>query len=604
MPTITVSSHDLYRLASGAAGPSLAELDRQLALVKGELEKLSADGRRLRQVDGSWLQTEEDLALRIELKDTNRPDLWSVEGIARQLRMHTRGGALAHPAFAPGEPGGVIEVDGAVASIRLYIGGFLASDAVLDEAALVAFIEAQETLTRNFGRKRQTVAIGLYRADTLHFPVRYTAVVRDGIRFTPLPPAGDGAPWQENVAMTPAEILERHPAGRAYGAILDGHAQIPLLIDSRGEVLSIPPIINSAGLGRVAPGMTKLFVEATALNQEHGLLALNILAANLADRGWTIVPVATHYPYDTPRGRAVVSPTPMPITQTVHLDDFAQVLGEPVQMAAVVDYLTRYGVQANPEGDIVHATIASYRQDYLHAVDVIEDYAISRGYDAISPLLPSDFTVGRVQPLTGAEDLLRDLMIGFGFEEVFCNILASENDQRAAMGLPSDTGVNLAPFHGGPNVRIANVMSQSYAVLRDWITPTLLEIESHSAGALYPHRIFEVGEVAVFDPADNMGSRTESRLAAIIGAEDASFDTAQSVVYALMASLGLAFRIISWAHPSFIPGRVALIVRGQDADTAQPIGFLGELSPQVLTNWGARTPIAALEITVQGLFDL
>jgi phenylalanyl-tRNA synthetase beta chain len=272
-------------------------------------------------------------------------------------------------------------------------------------------------------------------------------------------------------------------------------------------------------------------------------------------------------------------------------------------MDDAMDYLTRYGVEATANGDTVHATIPSYRQDYLHAVDVIEDYAISRGYDAFSPLFPSDFTVGRVQPLTEAEDLLRDLLIGFGFEEAFCNILASDNDQRAAMELPPDTGGNLAPFHGGPNVRIANIMSQSYAVIRDWITPALLEIESHSAGALYPHRIFEVGEVAVFDPSDNMGSRTESRLAAIIAAEDASFDSAQSVVYALMASLGLAFRIVPWSHPSFIPGRVALVVRGDDMDTGQPIGFLGELSPQVLTNWGARTPIAALEITVQGLFD-
>jgi phenylalanyl-tRNA synthetase beta chain len=172
------------------------------------------------------------------------------------------------------------------------------------------------------------------------------------------------------------------------------------------------------------------------------------------------------------------------------------------------------------------------------------------------------------------------------------------------MQLPVDCGAELAPFHGGPNVRIANIMSQSYAVVRDWITPTLLEIESHSAGALYPHRIFEVGEVAVFDPSNNMGSRTESRLSALIAAEDASFDAAQSVVYALMASLGRAFRIVPWTHPSFIPGRVALILAGDEPDLAPPIGFLGELSPQVLTNWGARTPIAALEMSVQGLFDL
>ena len=93
-------------------------------------------------------------------------------------------------------------------------------------------------------------------------------------------------------------------------------------------------------------------------------------------------------------------------------------------------------------------------------------------------------------------------------------------------------------------------------------------------------------------------------MAALIADDAATFDSAQSVLYALLAHLGIAFRVQQWHHPSFIPGRVALVMATRDNDGAAaslPLGFLGELAPQVLSNWGARTPAAALELSVEAL---
>ncbi|HMN28603.1 MAG TPA: hypothetical protein PKE45_10660 [Caldilineaceae bacterium] len=216
-----------------------------------------------------------------------------------------------------------------------------------------------------------------------------------------------------------------------------------------------------------------------------------------------------------------------------------------------------------------------------------------------SPPTP-EFTVGHLDPLSELEDLVRDLMVGFGCEEAICNILTSEDAVRRWMDLDEEQGA--APFHGGRLVRIENVMNQNYALLRDWLIPSLLEIEAHSAGAAYPHRIFEAGEVAVYDPQANLGSRTESRLAAIIADETASFDAAQSLVYALLGALGVEFQVQHWRHPSFIEGRVALVTaKAKAGEAAVALGFLGELSPAVLTNWGARVPVAALELSLNGL---
>jgi phenylalanyl-tRNA synthetase beta chain len=595
MPTITVSRQDLYRLSGLPTSYSLAELDDALALVKGELGSRTYDGLTLRTAGAGWIESDQEFKLRIELKDTNRPDLWSVEGIARHLRDHRRGHGQSYDFFTDQPAELTLEVDPALESIRPFAGGFLADGGVVDEESLRALIETQETLTRNFGHKRSSFSMGVYDGDHIVFPVRFRAVGRQEVRFEPLPPSSSPLEWPPGAELTPQEILERHPTGQEYAGILAGHEHVPLLADATGAVLALIPVINSAGLGRVLPGMTRLFVDVTGTEQEHCLLALNILATNLADRGWSIHPVTTHYPYDTPRGRRVTVPHPMPITQTVPLGEFSRLLGEPLDAGDIVGKLTAYGVAAREDKAGIVATIPSYRQDYLHPVDVIEDYAISRGYDAIAATMAQEFTVGRLDPLTEFEDLVRDLLIGFGFEEAICNILTNGANLRQRMAVVT---AGAPPFHGGPTVRIANVMSQSYSHLRDWIIPSLLEIEAQSAGALYPHRVFEVGEVAVFDLAANLGSRTESRLAAIIAADDASFDSVQSPLYALLGALGISFQVTHWPHPSFIEGRSALVTVEQPGEDAVPLGFLGELSPQVLTNWGARTPVAALELSL------
>lgn len=609
MPTITVAYQDLCQLAHLPASMPLAALDRDLSLVKGELGHRAANGLPLQDGQGAWLPppmvTGSTLDIRIELKDTNRPDLWCVEGIARHLRDHRTGAPRTYAFTTTAEQPLTIEVDSRLLSIRPYIGGFLARGHILSEVALRAFLEGQEALTRNFGRRRKTVSIGLYRGGEIVFPLRYQAVQRDEVRFVPLAPAVETDPlWNAGQAMTPEEILHLHPIGQEYAWILEGMAQVPYLTDARGEALSLPPIINSTGVGRVQPGATDLLVEATGEDLDQVLLTLNILAANLTDRDWTIIPLTTHYSYPTPRGLSVTTPHPLAFTQHVPRAEFARIMGAEVSPDEVTASLAAYGVMSHCVEDVVVATLPEYRQDYLHGVDVIEDYAISRGYEQIAPHLPSEFTVGALDPKTEFEDGLRDLLIGFGFEELFCNILTSADTIRGAMEVQAETVSTTPDFHGGPAVHVANVMNRNYSHLRDWVLPSLLEVESLSTGALYPHRTFEVGEIARYDPNAELGSRTESRLAALIADDSATFDSAQSVLYALLAYLGISFDLQRWHHPSFIPGRVALVIATSEdngRDTSLPLGFLGELSPQVLTHWGARTPAAGLELSVEAL---
>ena len=70
MPTIDVDCGELERLLGWSWQGDLEKLDRLLAFVKSEVK----------------LHNEQENVASIELKDTGRPDLWSVEGLARTLR--------------------------------------------------------------------------------------------------------------------------------------------------------------------------------------------------------------------------------------------------------------------------------------------------------------------------------------------------------------------------------------------------------------------------------------------------------------------------------------------------------------------------------------
>lgn len=598
MPTITTSLDDLRNLSR--VDLTLENLPRYLELVKGELKRGS---------------TREEL--RIELQDTNRPDTWCAEGVARQIRMRHGGDARSWRKeygfmTALGKVDHAIEAHATVVAARPFVQGFIAEGWKVDDEGLKAFIETQETLSRNFGQKRKTVSIGIYDAASIKWPVTYETTDFNDRKyaFKPLVPPGQAETGRWTEAWTPAEILRDHPTGREFKDALEGASRAPILVDAKGEVLSFPPIINSRTLGRVVPGMDRLFVEVTGRNLDQVLLAANILAANMHDRGAKVVPVHTQYGFDTPRGRQVRSPNPLATKRMVEvaIDVYRRMLGEPsLGFEDVRKFLELYGLEAEGVSESIRIEAPPYRMDYLHEVDAVEDFAMSRGYGSFQALMPEEFTVGRLSAITELEDAARDRMIGFGFEEAICNILTSIELVRDKMDPATKLARGLAPFHGGEPVRIANVMNASYGVLRDWLLPSLLEVESHSASAAYPHRVFEAGEVSVFDREAASGSRTERRIGALVAHDHASFSEAQAYLHVLLKYLGVepeiagrgganTYRLEPVDHPSFIPGRAAVAKLG-----ARPLGFLGEVHPAVLEAWGIRVPAAGFEISLVSL---
>lgn len=568
MPTISIFKTDFESLLAGQKrarrSVSLEQLEEWLMLVKGELK-------------GHNPETGE---LRVELQDSNRPDLWCCEGIARQVRIKQQGKSIPY-SFLKRKPNvsqRVIVVPG-MERVRPYIAACTARGYKVTDEGLTQLIQTQEKLADIFGRKRRTVSIGLYQLAKIRFPVTYDLVKPEEAKFTPL--------GMETV-MSLSEILLVHPKGLEHGHILEGQDRMPLLRDANNRVLSFPPIINSREVGEVRIGDEELFVEVTGTDLPMVVLTLNILAANLADRGATIEPIEVRYPYRTSLGKSVVTPQDLGKPRTLPVNTIEQALGQPIGTKGVRQALEVYGYDVSVGKGTVKAKLPPYRQDLMHAMDVVEDVAISRGYGDFQPVMPAQFTVGGLSRIEQLSDRARELMVGLGFQEIISNILGSPDAYRSAMRL-DDT-------EWGRMVEVGNVMSLSFSCLRQWMIPSLLRVEAASNRAFYPHRIFEAGEVAIPDRSQELGSRTDTVLGAVIAHATAHFSEIHSCLDVLFYHLDRAYRLEPLTHPSFLEGRVGRIVAGEVA-----IGMIGELHPEVLERWQIAVPAVAFEINLSQL---
>jgi phenylalanyl-tRNA synthetase beta chain len=560
MPTISIFQKDFCGLVGRDA--SMSDIEQWMPYVKGEVKDVSQEAGEVR----------------VELQDTNRPDLWCVEGISRQIRSVLNKGMPPYSFFS--EKRGAkrrIQVAQGMEAVRPYVAGCVSLGYAMTPDGLNQCIQTQEKLADAFGRKRETVSIGLYRASAIAFPVTYGLVKPDEIRFTPLG-------FEEK--MTPQEILTVHPKGLEYGSILAGCERLPLLWDSDGQVLSFPPIINSRELGEVQIGDTDLLVEVTGTDLSMVVLALNIFACNLADRGATIESLDINYPYKTDFGTTIKTPLSMNQSQRISIEAIEQALGMPLGSEAIQEALASYGYQVKATRQSVSVTLPPFRNDFMHVMDVAEDVAITRGYESFSPIMPQTFTVGSLSMEEQISDRMRDLLVGFGFQEIFSNIMASHQELVDRMRITDTDYARL--------VEVDNVMSQTYACLRPSILPCLLRVEALSPRAFYPHLLFEVGETAQLDLEANVGSRTTLSVAAISANSGANFSEIHSYLDLLMYYMAWPYELEPVTHPSFLEGRV-----GRIRCEGYAVGYIGEFHPEVLEAWQIDMPTSGFEFEIR-----
>ncbi len=548
MPTIEVSHNDLCSLIGKKL--SLGELKDAMLFAKGEID--SEDG---------------DL-LKIDIKDTNRPDLWSAEGIAREIQgRYTK--EIGCPRYSVGKSNVVVKVDKKMKNVRPYTVCVVARNLKLNKDSLSQLIQLQNKVDQTFGRNRKEVSSGYYDLDKIKPPIKFTTVKSDGIKFVPLE-------FEEE--LTPKEILEKHPKGKEFGHLLAGYKEYPIFLDANGEVLSIVPIINSNTSGQITGKTRNIFLECSGFNLKFLVPALNVMACALADRGARIETVKVVYPDKT-----MITPDLTPKKSSVEIDYLNKISGLGLTTKQIIHLLQQARYDSKVKGNRIEVLYPAYRQDMMHQRDVVEDAIISYGYNRIEPTPPRIATIGGESKLSKVSDKIAEIMVGLGLQEILSYTLTNNKNLFDKMN-----------FKEEKIVEIENAVSENWNVFRNWLLPGIMEFLSANKHVEYPQKIFEIGDVVIIDQGKETKTKDVRKLACAIADSNAGYQEISSVLEEYLLNLGVDYKLKAIAHDSFIAGRCASII----VDGKQ-VGIIGEMHPQVLENWKLEVPVAAFEVDLE-----
>lgn len=501
----------------------------------------------------------------------NRPDMLSIEGLVRAYSSFT--GEKTGLRDYPVKPSGyTVYVDEKVNKVRPYFVTAVIRNVDFDDALIRSIIQMQEKLHVTHGRKRRKVAIGLHNLEPVESPVTYTTKPAD-FKFRPL---------GERYEQTLEWMLTEMPKGKEYAWTLEGAEEYPMILDNKGMVLSMPPIINGE-YTRLDEVTENLFVDVTGTDMKAINEVLNVICTTFADRGAIIETVENHYP----DGSVLVTPNLKPRMMELDHEYVVKTLGLDLTQEEVVDHLAHMGVGA-ATGEPMKISVPCYRTDVMHPIDIVEDVAIAYGYDKIIPEIPEISTQGGEDPLEVFSRGLRNFMTGFGFLEVVTFMMSNRDKLFTRMCLPEE-----------PIAETGNPKMEGYTCLRNRLIPSIIEILVNNKHHPYPQNLYEVDDVVLIDPSTETGARSSRRLALLMCHARANYSEVRGVYESIMENLELEADIAEGTMECFIPGRQ--IIASVDGE---PVCWLGELRPEVLEKWDLEMPAAALEVDVERLFKM
>lgn len=504
----------------------------------------------------------------------NRPDYYSVEGIVRSLKGYLEL-EKGIPEYDVKKTDTTITVDSELENIRPYVACCMIKNVKIDDNQLRNIMEFQEHLHWVIGRDRKKVAIGIHDLDKVEGPFYYKAGNPNETSFIPLES-------RENLTLN--EILENHEKGEKYAKLLKEFDKYPLIVDGNGNIMSMPPIINSE-LTKLTTKTTNLFIDVTGTDINAVTNALNIIAANLSENGATIETIEVNYPYHDNK----TYPDFEPKIIDVHTKTAQEYIGIDLTADKIVETLekTRFNATKINE-ETVRVTVPRYRIDILHEVDIIENIALGYGFNELPAQLPDFATVANPDSKRQFDQILEQVMIGLSFTEIKSLMLTSETQNYTKLRKEVEED----------RVTVAQPITQDRTMIRKSLINSLLEFLEDNKHEELPQKIFEIGDVAYINENAETKMVTVKKLAAAQISSVANFTTIKSIVESFVANMGFEMELEDHDDSAFIKGRCAKF-------TTKPLnkntpftfkGYFGEIHPEVLTNFELEYPVIAFEV--------
>jgi phenylalanyl-tRNA synthetase beta chain len=530
------------------------EFEKHIKITKELEEKISLFGTHLEELN------DEQIILEIL---PNRPDLFSMQNFIKAIKAFVgKEPGLRKYKVNPPEKNFKVKIDPSLKNIRPYTACAIVKNLKLDDAKIKELIEIQEKLHATIGRNRKKAAIGIYPLEKIELPIRFEARSPANIKFRPL---------EADQEMNALQILQRHPTGRENAKLLEGLEKYPVFVDSKSNILSMPPIINSHDTGKVTQTTKDVFVECSGSDYNILKKILNIIVITLAEMGGKIYAMELDYE------KKEITPNLTPETIKISLENTNKLLGLRLTEKDLERLLPKMGYDYSAGKVIVPA----WRTDILHEVDIIEDIAIAFGYNNFIPLIPSVATIGEESKESKLKLKIAETLSGLGLLETSTYHLIRKEESILSKKEPIEVTDSKTDFK----------------ILRSDLLIPNMRVLSENKDNEYPQNIFEIGTIFDKDARSETGIKETTQLT--IALIPGNFTKSKQILDYLMKMLSLDYTLREVENEFLIEGRTGEIIIND-----KRYGLIGEVHPELIRSFKLEMPISAIQINLSELINL
>jgi len=591
MPTVGIKRDLLFeRLGQTYTDEEFDQLCFDYGL---ELDEVTSEKTMLSKEKGaaSAGDASEEVIYKIDVP-ANRYDLLCLEGLATSLLVFLEKMKIPH--FSQVKPtSGTMErliVEKETQQVRPFAVAAVLRNVSFTQESYNSFIDLQDKLHHNIGRKRTIISMGTHDLDTIQGPFTYTAKPPADISFKAL---------NQTKEMTAVELMKLYKEDshlRHYLHIIEDKPVYPVIYDANGVVLSMPPIINGDH-SKITLNTKNVFIEITATDLHKANIVLDIVTTAFScycEKQFS-VEVAEVVDVD---GSVRVTPQLEYREEVIHPNLARNLVGMRSTSAEIAKMLTKMFLKSEVLGDgRIRCIVPPTRADVIHACDVYEDIAIAFGYNNIQKRLPRTSTIAKQLPVNKLSDLLKLDVALAGFTEGLTFSLCSREDVSDKLNRPN--GLLEA-------VAIGNPKTAEFQIARTTLLPGLLKTIANNKNMALPLKLFELSDVVLKDATKDVGAKNERRLCAVNCGKTPGFEVIHGLLDRVMQVLEVkpttdkqnkpeeGYHIRKGSDAAMFPGRSAEVVY-----KGKVIGIMGVIHPDVLTKFEIVNPCAAMEINVE-----
>lgn len=425
------------------------------------------------------------------------------------------------------------------------------------------FIDYQEILHQNLGRDRKFISIGTHDMDKIKFPISYKQI-NENMKFIPL---------KENKEIKVKDLklmfIEKGDKKMIkYCNLMNKNSHV--FIDSRGEILSVPPVINSE-YSKLTEDTKNIFIEITGTDELRVQSALKYILYAFRGEKITTIPIGNeiiklnNYLFKIPLKR-------------IQLE-----LGINISREDCKKNLEKMMHSVKIENDILNISVPDIRDDILHEVDIFEDISIPFGFNNFENKLPNFFSIGGEIKRNKIADKIRNEIALCGFSESLNLNLIGEEEHN---------------LFQKPIAFTANPSSIECQVLRSTLLPGLIKCIVNNQHFPFPYKIFEVGDITQIESND-IGFINKKYVSAIIGDQIDKFEEIQGLCSHLLSKLGiLKYNYKEIEDNKYLKGRGGKIIVNEEE-----IGSFGIINPKILNYYKLNIICSVFEFNLEKLIN-